>query len=121
LAIQREAADLLGVDRGLRLEVEGGEFFHRREVRELQRHLDAAMVLAGDLALAQQRLRLARRQVRARRLVEQIVELVADAGELQPRQHFVEPVGRHVEGSVRARHQKPPPIAASYSVSGRSR
>jgi hypothetical protein len=38
--------------------------------------------LAGDLALAQHRQRLARRQVRSRGLVEEIVELVADAGEL---------------------------------------
>jgi hypothetical protein len=90
-------------------------------VCELQRHLDAAMILAGDLALAQHRQRLARRQIRARRLVEEIVELVADAGELQPRQHLVEPVGRHIKVSLHARHLKPPPIAASYSASGRSR
>jgi hypothetical protein len=52
------------------------------------------MILARDLALAQQDQRLTRRQVRARRLVEQAVELVADAGELQSRQHGLEPIGR---------------------------
>src|SRR4051794_15651068 len=52
-----------------------------------QRHVDPAMVLARDLALAQHRQRLAHRQVRARRLVEKAVELIPDAGELEPCQH----------------------------------
>jgi hypothetical protein len=50
-------------------------------VRQFQRHLDAAMIFARDLALEQQEKRLARRQVRSRRLVQEAVELVADAGE----------------------------------------
>jgi hypothetical protein len=53
-----------------------------------------AIILARDLALAQQDQRLTRRQVCARRLVEQAVELIADTGELQSRQHGVERVGR---------------------------
>ncbi|MGY3362789.1 hypothetical protein ACVWZK_009452 [Bradyrhizobium sp. GM0.4] len=80
---------MLWVDRWLRFEVEARKLLHGREVCELQRHLDAAMILARDLALAQQDQRLTRRQVRARRLVEQAVELVANAGELQSRQHGV--------------------------------
>jgi hypothetical protein len=51
-------------------------------VGELQRHLDATLILAGDLALAQQRQGLARREIVPRRLIEQIVKLVADAAKL---------------------------------------
>src|ERR671937_28863 len=54
-----EVADLLRIDRGLRLEVEAGQLARHGEVGELQRHLDAAMVLARDLAFAQQGERLA--------------------------------------------------------------
>jgi hypothetical protein len=51
--MQPSRGSLLGIDRGLRLEVEAGQLLHSREVRELQRHLNAAMVFARDLALAQ--------------------------------------------------------------------
>jgi site-specific DNA recombinase len=44
-------------------------------VGELQPHLDTQVILARNLALAQHRQRLARRQVRPRGLVEQIVDL----------------------------------------------
>jgi hypothetical protein len=74
-----------------------------------QRHLDAPMVLAGDLALAHQHQRLARRQVRAHRLVEEIVALVADARELQPRQHLVRAGwSAHPELSSRAASEASP-------------
>src|SRR6185369_7376442 len=78
------------------------------------------MILAGDLTLAQQGQRLARRQVGTRRLVEQAVEPVANAKELQSRQHGVEPINRCLGRLLCARHQKLPPIAASYSARGRS-
>ncbi|UGA48811.1 hypothetical protein HU230_0028095 [Bradyrhizobium quebecense] len=78
------------------------------------------MILARDLTFAQQDQRLTRRQVRARRLVEQAVELIADAGELQSRQHGIERIGRCFGCLLCARHQKLPPITASYSVSGRN-
>jgi hypothetical protein len=71
------------------------------------------LVTTHHLTLAQQDQRLTRRQVRARRLVEQAVELVADAGELQSRQHGVERIGRCFGCFLCARHQKLPPIAAS--------
>ena len=48
------------------------------------RHLDAPLVLAGDLALAEQRQRLAQGQLAPARLVQQAVELVADRGQLEP-------------------------------------
>ena len=80
---------------------------------ELQRHVDAAGVLAGDLPLAQQGERLAHVEIGPVRLVEQAVELVADAGELQPAEHVGEPIG----GGL---HQKPPPTSASYSASERN-
>jgi hypothetical protein len=50
-------------------------------VGELQSHVDAPVILAGDLTLAQHDQRFPRRQVGARRLVEQAVELIADARE----------------------------------------
>src|SRR5512138_507555 len=78
------------------------------------------MILALDLALAQQDQRLTRRQVGACRLVEQVVELVADAGELQSRQHGLEPIDWCLGSLLCARHQKLPPIAASYSARGRN-
>jgi hypothetical protein len=116
----RQVAHLPRVDRRLRLEVEACQVLHCREVRELERHLDAPMIFPRDLAFAQHRQRLACRQVRAGGFVEQAVEPIADAGELQPHQHLVEPVGRHMRWFLGAGHQKLPPIAASYSASGRS-
>ena len=53
-----------------------------REVGDRHRHLDPPLVLAGDLALAQEGERLAQRQLAPGRLVEQAVELVADRGQL---------------------------------------
>src|SRR5690606_15661636 len=85
---------------------------------ELQRHVDAPVVLAGDLPLAQQRQRLARGEVGTAGLVEQAVELVADAGQLEPRQHGIERI-EHRGGLLCACHQKDPPAIASYSASGR--
>src|SRR4051794_35593645 len=78
------------------------------------------MILACDLALAQQDQRLTRRQVRARRLVEQAVELIADAGELQSRQHGIERIDRFFHYLLSPRHQKPPPTTASYSARERN-
>ena len=115
-----EVSDLFGIDRGLRLEVEAGEFLHRREVRKLQGHLDAPVVLPRDLALAQQDECLACRQVRPRGFVEQAVELITDATELETHQHGVEWIGRRLGCLLDAGHQKRPPMAASYSANGRS-
>jgi hypothetical protein len=81
-ARRRQVADLLGIDRGLCLEVKARKLLQSREVGELQSHVDAPVILAGDLALAQHDQRFPRRQVGARRLVEQAVELIADAREL---------------------------------------
>jgi hypothetical protein len=53
-------------------------------VGQLQRHVDAPVVLARDLALAQQRQRLAGREVGPGRLVEEAVELVAPDRTLGP-------------------------------------
>ena len=55
-----------------------------------------------------------------RRLIKQVVKLLADAGELQPGQHGIEPVGGDCR-AVQAGHQKPPPMSVSYSPSGRSK
>nr|WP_311982477.1 hypothetical protein [Bradyrhizobium japonicum] len=78
------------------------------------------MILARNLALAQQDQCLTRRQVRARRLVEQAVELIADPGALQSRQHGIERIGRCFHYLLCPRHQKLPPTTASYSARGRN-
>ena len=68
---------MLRIDRRLCFELEAHKPFHRREVGELQHHLDAAMIFAPNLTLAQRDQRLTRRQVRARHLVEHAVALRA--------------------------------------------
>src|SRR3546814_12772663 len=62
------------------------ELAHGGEVGDLDRHLDAPLVLAGDLALAQEADRLAQGHLAPGGLVEQGVELVADRRQLQPGQ-----------------------------------
>jgi hypothetical protein len=81
-------------------------------VGELEGHVDAPVVLAGDLALAQQRQGLARREVGPGGFVEQVIELVADAGQLQPGEHRVERVEHRGRG-LGAGHQNAPPTSAS--------
>jgi hypothetical protein len=60
----------------------------------------------------EQRQGFARREVGAGGLVEQVVELVADAGQLQPGQHRVERV-EHRRRGLGAGHQNAPPTSAS--------
>ena len=64
-----EVADLARIDRGLGREVEAGEVPRRREVGDLAAHLDAPLVLAGDLALAEEAQGFAQRHLAPRRLV----------------------------------------------------
>ena len=85
-AARSELADLPGIERGLGSEVKAVEVAHRREVGDLPRRLDAPLVLASYLSLDQEGHRLAQGQLALGRLVQQAVELVADRGELQPRQ-----------------------------------
>jgi hypothetical protein len=75
-------AHLLGIDGGLCRKVEAREIAHEWEAGQLQRHLDAPLVLAGDLALAQQYQGLAQAQLLAAGLIQQAIELVTDAGQL---------------------------------------
>jgi hypothetical protein len=83
------------------------------EACELQRHFDAPFILASDLALTHQDEDLAQGQVLPTCFVEEAVELIADCGQLQSRQHFGQAIGDGM-------HQKPPPSSASYSPSDRS-
>jgi hypothetical protein len=83
-AASGELANLPRIERGLGGEVETVEIAHRREVGNLARHLDAPLVLAGDLALDQKRQRLAQAQLALGGLVQQTVKLVADRSQLQP-------------------------------------
>jgi hypothetical protein len=52
------------------------------ETRELHGHLDAPLVFAGDLALAEQYQRLAQAQLLSAGLFQQTVKLIANAGQL---------------------------------------
>jgi hypothetical protein len=106
-----ELADLLLVERGLGAEVEAVEIAHNRKARQPQAHLDAPLVLARDLALDEEGQRLAQAQLALGRLVEQIVELIADRGQLETGEHPQKPLVIH--------HQLPP-TRRSYSASGRS-
>jgi hypothetical protein len=122
LAIQRDAArsrTCLGSIEGCASKSKPASSFRAGKWAS-QSHVDAPVILAGDLALAQHDQRFPRRQVGTRRLVEQAVELITDARELQSRQHGVQRIGGHLGGSLCAWHQKLPPIAASYSAKGRS-
>ena len=83
---RRQLPHLAPVDAGLGLDVEVDELAHHREVRHLERHLDAALVFAGYFPGDEHRERFTQRQLLLRRLVEQVVELVADLRQLQPRQ-----------------------------------
>ena len=108
-------ADLPGIERGLGGEVEAVQLAHRREMRDLARHLDATLVPAGDLALAQERQRLAQGQLLARRFVQQVVELVADRGQLQPGQPAGQrwPVRARITSLPRSPARTPPADAAA--------
>src|SRR5882724_6970499 len=106
-----DLADLPLVDRGLGGKVKAIEIAHEREAGEPDAHRDAALVLAGDLTLAEQRQRLADRQFAPRRLVDQTVELITDRRQLEPVQHLDQMIVVH--------HQRPP-TSRSYSSSGRS-
>ena len=82
-APRRDLPDLRLVDRGLGAEVEAGEIADERKARQAEGHVDAALVAAGDLPFAEQRQRLADRQLPPAGFVDQAVELVAQDGQLQ--------------------------------------
>ena len=78
-------------------------------------HLDPTLVLARDFRFAEQLHGIEQRQLAAGGGVEQAIELVADCGQLQSRQHL----RQHVRIGSRRFHQAPP-VTASYSCKGRS-
>lgn len=112
-AAGRQLADLARIERGLSGKVEAVEVAHAGKVSDLHRHLDAPLVLARDLTLAQEGQRLAQTQLASRRLVDEVVELIADGGKLQSAQ----PGKEHL---VIDAHRQPPPATRSYSANGRS-
>jgi hypothetical protein len=111
-AAGRQLAQMAGIERGLGGEVEGLEVAHAGKMGDLDPHLDPSLVLAGDLALAQKGQRLAQGQLAPGRLVDQVVQLVSDGGELQPRQPSRQDL------MIYGHHQLPP-TQRSYSSSGR--
>lgn len=110
-----QLAHQLRVQRGLRRELEALERSYERKLGDRARHLDATLVLARDLRFAQQLHRVEQRELAPRGRVQQVIELIADRGQLQARQHARE---RFQIGSV-GLHQAPP-VSVSYSCSGRS-
>src|SRR5439155_25091079 len=112
-AAGRELADLHPIDRGLGGKIEAVEIAQRREVGDLGGHLDASLVAAADLALAQEADRLAQSELAPGRLVDEIVELIADGSQMEPGQHALERL-------MIETHHQPPPMARSYSDNGRS-
>jgi hypothetical protein len=75
-------AQLLGIDGGLPRKVEAQEIAHEWEAGKLQGHLDAPLVLAGDLTFTQQHQGLTQVQLLPAGFIQQAVELVTDAGQL---------------------------------------
>ena len=110
----RELADLLGVERRLSREVEALEVAHEGEVRDFPRHLDPPLV-AGATSRSHTKAS-ASRSVISRRAASssKLSSWSPDHGQPQPAEH---PNKRLV---VDHRHQ-PPPMARSYSASGRRR
>ena len=85
----------------------------RREVRDLAGHLDAAVLTAGDLALAQEANRFAQRQLLARGLIEQAVQLIADRGQPQPASQAVSVPWSGTVISLPRSPARSPPTASS--------
>ena len=73
-----EVAHVARVERGLGLEVEVAQIAVGGELGDLAGHLDAALILAGDLALAEEPQSLAQSHLPPGGFVQQGVELVAD-------------------------------------------
>ena len=80
---RRQIPDLASIHRRLGGEVEAGQVAAEGEAGEAEAHLDATLILAGDLALAEQGQGLADRQLAPARLVDQAVDLIADRRQLQ--------------------------------------
>ena len=110
VAISRTCA--LSID-GCALKSNPARVAHEREAGQSETLVDPALVTPGDLALAKQRQCVADRQVVPARFIDQAVKLIAQGSQLETVQH-----GNQV---IVVGHQKPPPIAASYSASGRSK
>jgi hypothetical protein len=85
-AAGRKVADLARIEWGLGGKVEAIEVAHAREVNDLHGHLDAPFVLARDSPLDEEGERLAHGKLAPRRLVDEIVELITNGGELEKRQ-----------------------------------
>src|SRR5579859_6844548 len=107
-----EFPDLFLVDRRLRREVEAFQVPDEWEPGEPDAHLDPPLILARNLALAEQRHSLPDGELAAGGFVDQAVELVADRGEFETCQHGNERI---------LVHHHLPPISCSYSRSGRNK
>jgi hypothetical protein len=97
-----ELSHLLFVHGRLGAVVEVFERANERKLGDGQPHRQAALVFPRNLGLKQMGQRLAKRELLARHLVKQAVELLTDSGELEPREHLIHLVRR------RRRHSAPP-------------
>src|SRR6059058_3696808 len=79
-----QLAHELGVDGGLKLEVEVLQGFHRREVRDLDPHLDPAALLGGHLIAQQLVEEVDVRRLHPRRFAQRRIEAIGERAEAQP-------------------------------------
>src|SRR5579862_7733641 len=108
-----ELADLLRIDRRLRLEIKCLERALRGELRDREAHLDPPFIFASDFRGTEELQRLAQAQLPSPRLIEQGIEPIADRRELEAAEHAVK-----IDG-IDTHHA--PPTIASYSCKGRNK
>ncbi len=109
LAMKRAGGQLaheLGVDGGLKLEVEVLQGFHRREVRDLDPHLDPAALLGGHLIAQQLVEEIDVRRLHPRRFAQRRIEAIGERAEAQPLEMIddtgVDELGTHPPTSATA-------------------
>src|SRR5690606_23329018 len=107
-----ELLDELGIEGWLGVELEALERAHEGELGDGTRHLDAPLVLARDLGLAEELHGVEQRELAPASGIQEAVELIADGGEFEAREHARERFEIGIVG--RCLHQ-PPPTTASYS------
>src|SRR5438874_1760255 len=101
-----QLAHELGVDGGLKLEVEVLQGFHRREVRDLDPHLDPAALLGGHLIAQQLVEEIDVRRLHPRRFAQRRIEAIGERAEAQPLEMIddtgVDELGTHPPTSATA-------------------
>lgn len=87
--------DLTWIEGRLGIELKALQGPDKRELGDAHRHRDAPLVLAGNFGLAQPGQRLPEIQLLAGRLLQQVVELIANRSQAQPAEHRLQLLHRH--------------------------